>query len=149
MKIGIDTNIFIAAIHKNHPNNLAACSWLNNAIINHDVVIAQHSVLETYSVLTRLPPKWRLTSSEVVLLLKTNLKSQINIIHFPPKSFLGWIDKSASNNIIGGQIYDSYIIKTLFAAKVDAIATFNISHFSKLVDNVKLINPLNLHPKLS
>jgi len=142
MKIGIDTNIFIAAIHKNHPNNIVACSWLNSAIINHNVVIAQHSVLETYSVLTRLPPKWRLTPSEVVLLLKTNLKSQINIVHFPAKNFLGWIDKSASKNIIGGQIYDSYIIKTLSVAKVDAIATFNIAHFAKLSDTVKLINPL-------
>ena len=149
MKIGIDTNIFIAAIHKSHPNNLAASSWLNSVIINHDVVMAQHSVLETYSVLTRLPPKWRLTSSEVVLLLRTNLKSQINIVHFPSKSFLGWIDKSALKNITGGQIYDSYIIKTLSAAKVDAIATFNIPHFSKLVDDVKLINPLNPHSKTS
>jgi len=76
MKIGIDTNIFIAAIHKNHPNNIATCSWLNSAIINHNVVIAQHSML------IKLPPKWRLTASEVVLLLKTNFKSQIIIAHF-------------------------------------------------------------------
>ena len=142
MKIGIDTNIFIAALHANHPNNTAACLWLNRVLPKNEIIIAEHSLLETYSVLTRLPVKWRLTPAETILLIKNNIKDQITIVHFPNKNFMFWIDKTALNNIEGGQIYDSYIIKTLISAKVDAIATFNISHFSNLINDVKLINPL-------
>jgi len=142
MKIGIDTNVFVAALHTKHPQNNVACSWLNYSMEKHDIIIAKQSVLECYSVLTRLPTRWRLTSAEAILLIKSNLKSQIKTALFPNRSFLNWLDKIAMKNIVGGKIYDSYIIKTLSAAKVDAIATFNLSHFSGLVDNVKLINPL-------
>ncbi len=142
MKIGIDTNIFIAALHSSHPNNSIACSWLNHVLPKNEIIIAEHSILETYSVLTRLPVKWRLTPAETTLLIKNNIKDQIIVARFPNKNFMSWIDKVSVNNIAGGQIYDSYIIKTLTYAKVKAIATFNISHFSKLTDKVELINPI-------
>ena len=142
MKIGIDSNILIAAFHTNHPQNTVANSWLNYALAKHTIYIAEHSLLECYSVLTRLPTKWRLTPTEAILLIKSNIKSQIKIVYFPKRNFLGWIEKIALNNVAGGQIYDSYIIKTLKNAKIDAIATFNISHFSNLTNDIKLINPL-------
>ena len=45
----------VAAVHANHPMHSAAARWLDAALGSHTVVVAHHSVLEAYAVLTRLP----------------------------------------------------------------------------------------------
>ena len=53
--VGVDTSVMVAAVHANHPMHSAAARWLDAALGSHTVVVAHHSVLEAYAVLTRLP----------------------------------------------------------------------------------------------
>ena len=66
MTLGVDTSVIIAAVHANHPVHLSSSRWLDAAFDTHDVVVAHHSVLEAYAVLTRLPAQFRVGPDEEV-----------------------------------------------------------------------------------
>src|SRR5882724_7541764 len=59
MTIVADTNVIIAAAVKNHPFHTPAASAIASALQRRELLMAQHALLESYSVLTRGPAPLR------------------------------------------------------------------------------------------
>ena len=79
MTVGVDTSVIVAAVHANHPVHLPSARWLDTAFDVHAVVVAHHSILEAYAVLTRLPAQYRVSPSEAEIVLRETLEKNARV----------------------------------------------------------------------
>jgi predicted nucleic acid-binding protein len=107
--IAADTSVLVAAFARWHESHPIARGALREA----DTLVA-HAALETFSVLTRLPPPRRASGSLVLAFLDH---------HFPgPPVGLGgsghrtMLEKAAERGIVGGQVYDALVAAAAAAA---------------------------------
>ena len=141
MKLGVDSSVLVACLHANHPFHIAAADWMNHSFENHEVVVAHHSVLEAYAVLTRLPAEYRLVPSEAVTALHATLRDNVVVAPFSERSIWDVVRRLGENAAAGGAAYDGFIIEILAAARVEAIATANAREFRRLSRGIRIIDP--------
>ena len=144
MKIGVDTSVIIAAVHANHPVHLSSSRWLDAAFEAHEVVVAHHSVLEAYAVLTRLPAKYRVAPSEAEIVLRETLEENARIAPFSAESIWTFMTRLTAVPAAGGAAYDGFIIRLLSEAGVEAIVTYNADDFRRLSPVVRVADPAEL-----
>ena len=141
MKIGVDSSVLVAGVHANHPRHAAAASWLIRNIPLHDLLVAHHSILESFAVLTRLPGDLRLTGAEAKQLLEATIKTNMQIAGFHASSIWDCIDSLVNHSAVGGNSYDVIIAEILRRSGAEAIATFKIRHFSEFASHMFMIDP--------
>lgn len=141
MKIGVDSNVIVAGVHTNHPLHAIAADWLIRNISLNELIVAHHTVLEAYAVLTRLPGQFKINSAEAKQLLETTIRPNMRIADFSADTIWDYIDFMVNQTSLGGNSYDCFIFRILENAGVETIATFNTSHFHKFTSIVKIIDP--------
>ena len=144
MRIGVDTSVIIAAVHANHPVHLSSAQWLDTAFDTHDVVVAHHSLLEAYAVLTRLPAQYRVAPSEAELVLRETVAENARIAPFTAESMWTFLTHLTAVPAAGGAAYDAFIIRLLSEAGVEAIVTYNTDDFRRLSPAVRIADPAEL-----
>ena len=107
------------------------------------LVVAGPSLIEAYSVLTRMPPPRRLSPSAALGLLTPNfLSERIETIVLPAEAYHSLILGAPARGIAGGRIYDAVIVACALAGRVDTLLTFNERHFRSLVDgSIQIVVP--------
>jgi predicted nucleic acid-binding protein len=141
MKIGVDSSVLIAGVHANHPRHAAAATWLIRNIPLHELLVAHHSILETYAVLTRLPGDFRVTGAEAKQLLEATIKTNMQVAEFNASSIWDCIDSVVNHSAVGGNSYDVFIAGILYRSGAEAVATFNTRHFSEFSFQLSIIDP--------
>ena len=92
------------------------------------LVAAGHALVETYSVLTRLPPPHRLAPADAWALLDGNfLQEEVAVL--PARGYRQLLDQLARASIAGGQAYDATIAACARESGVETLLTFNRRHF--------------------
>ena len=112
MKVAADTSVLVAAFASWHEQHGLAL----RAIERIDAVIA-HCVLETYSVLTRLPSPHRMSSDVVATYLEQTFAGY-PAYALPAAKQRDLIATYVEQRIIGGSIYDALIGVTCTHANV-------------------------------
>jgi predicted nucleic acid-binding protein len=98
----VDTSVVVAAFaswHEFHPQALA--------VLRAEPGLPAQSALETYSVLTRLPPPHRASPGVVQEFLTVNFKRPY--LSLTSDGFAALIGELADNGIVGGAAYDALI----------------------------------------
>ncbi len=98
----MDTSVAVPAMVASHP----AHELCTIATADRDVVLATHSALETYSVLTRLPGDARLSPSDAARLIRSGFGTPVPL---PVERWIGLVDELAAAGIAAGAIYDALI----------------------------------------
>ena len=145
MKIGVDSCVIVAAVHANHPLNIVAAGWLNEALSHHELIVAHHSVLEAYAVLTRLPGDLRISASEARDILQSTVRDNMQVAEFDGPDIWDILDRVIAVSAIGGRSYDAFNIDLVKKNGADSYATFDISHFEHMAGGMKLVDPS--HPE--
>jgi predicted nucleic acid-binding protein len=97
------------------------------------LVLAAHSLAETYAVLTRLPHPFRLSEQDACELLERNfLKTQV--VTLTARQYWAAIRFCRNEKISGGQIYDSLIAAAAIKGKAGTLLTWNREHFLRFQD---------------
>lgn len=97
-----DTSVAVAALDPNHEGH-AVC---RRSVKDHKPALAGHAAFEAYSVLTRLPPPLRLSSTQAADVLSAA---------FPGDCWLDSADlglllaRLAETGIVGGSVYDGLV----------------------------------------
>jgi len=100
-----DTSVLVAALMSWHPRHSDARS----AIATRIDAIPGHVLLETYSVLTRLPAPHRITPADAgAVLARLKLKPLV----LPAAAHLRLLADAASLDLRGGAVYDGLIAAT-------------------------------------
>jgi predicted nucleic acid-binding protein len=99
------------------------------------LVVAAPALVETYAVLTRLPPPHRLSPIITRSLLEANLLDHASeLVALDAESYRRLIGSAPDRDIAGGRVYDAVIVTCAQSAGVDALLTLNGRHFSSLIE---------------
>ncbi|MFK7935757.1 MAG: type II toxin-antitoxin system VapC family toxin [Saprospiraceae bacterium] len=146
MKILLDTNVLVAANVKNHEHNAFAENWLFDT--EENIAISAHSILETYSTLTRVPFIPKVTPEQANYIILDVILPRVEILTLQDSDYAEVVQLMSKNKFIGGIIYDAAIVHCAVRNGVKKIVTGNVKHFQRVVDAFKydceIINLLKL-----
>ena len=108
--IAVDTSVVVAAFATWHERHSAA-----RAIVDRGARLVAHCGLESYSVLTRLPPPHRAPADVVSKFLDDRFPQRW--LSLPPKACKALVSRLAAAGITGGATYDGLVAATAAHAK--------------------------------
>jgi predicted nucleic acid-binding protein len=101
----VDTSFVVAAFASWHEHHDAA-----RELLDEGDRLVEHCALETYSVLTRLPPPHRCTASVARDFLK--LRFPLPYLRLDSAAFRHFVLDLPDRNVVGGSAYDALVAVT-------------------------------------
>ncbi len=132
----------IAAMCGWHENHSQAAAEIQRQLDRRrKMLIAAPALVETYSVLTRLPPPHRLSTRDALTLLEANFMKTTEIVALDYKSYCSLLKQASGSAIAGGQIYDVVIAACALRARARTLLTFNPTDFSFAQKQIDILVP--------
>ncbi len=134
-----DTNVLIAATcswHVHHPSSRREMDRRRGA--GEELVVVAHSLIEMYSVLTRIP-RWRMRAGDAVRLIRVNFRD-VPVLQLPASEVWRALDESPQQGIQGGRIHDALIARSAIHGGAATLLTWNVRHFSAFGD-IRVVQP--------
>ena len=103
--IAVDTSVVVAGFASWHEGHRLAA-----AVLNREPRAPAHVLVETYSVLTRLPPPHRAPSATVTAFLTQRFRQ--TPLTLAPRAWLRLLDHAAGLGVTGGAVYDALVAET-------------------------------------
>ncbi len=133
MKVMLDTSVLVPAMVALHPRHSRAAPWLRKARAGKaQLVVAAHSLAETYAVLSAMPTRPRLTPAITRQMIRANIEPFAEVVALRPADYRRVLDDVASLGLAGGVVYDALAGRVAQKAKVDALLTFNTRDFLRV-----------------
>lgn len=131
MSVFLDTSIILAGLIDFGPQSAPAQSLMHAVAEKRvaDAATAWHCCLEFYSVATRLPPEYRISPSDALVLLEEEVFARMTVHDLPAAGRLPLLRAAAHDAVAGGRIYDSHIADVARAAGARVVVTDNRRHF--------------------
>lgn len=134
----------VAAVCPWHPHNQAARLAIDGQRdLGRALAIPAPALVETYSVLTRLPAPHRLAPDIAWQLIEENYLRDGRIVALTADGYLRLLHDAVDDGITGGPVYDSIIGECAREARAGALITFNASHFDPPPAGVEIVDPLS------
>ena len=131
VSVFLDTSVLLAGLVDFGPQSAPAQSLLH-AVAERRVAAAAtawYCCLEFFSVSTRLPPEFRLTSSDAARLVEHEVFGRMTVHDLPPADRLVLLRAAAKDGTAGARIYDAHIADVARLAGAAVIITDNRRHF--------------------
>ena len=133
MKIFFDTSVLVAAFVNAHPKHANCLPWLQKVKKKEiEGIISVHSLIETYSILTKLPLSPRINPALALSLIKENILEDFELVTYGKKDYINLLDELSSGNIAGGASYDGLILNAAKKVTADKILTLNVNDFIRV-----------------
>ena len=133
MKIFFDTSVLVAAFVNAHPRHANCLPWLQKVKKKEiEGIISVHSLIETYSILTKLPLSPRINPALALNLIKENILEDFELVTYGKKDYINLLDELSSGNIAGGASYDGLILSAAKKVTADKILTLNVNDFIRV-----------------
>jgi predicted nucleic acid-binding protein len=131
LAVFLDTSVLLAGLIDFGPQSAPAQKLLH-AVAEQKVKAAGtawHCCLEFFSVATRLPPEYRLTSADAQRLLDEEVFGRMTVHDLPADDRLPLLRAAVQDGTLGGRIYDAHIAEVARAAGARVVVTDNRRHF--------------------
>ncbi|MBA4181198.1 MAG: VapC toxin family PIN domain ribonuclease [Anaerolinea sp.] len=140
-----DTSVLVPALQRWHQNHVSARTELRRRLDDGEhMLLAGHSLMECYSVLTRLPPPLRLAPRVVTELIQVSYVAKGAVVTLSADQYADLLAELAASGIAGGRTYDAVIAATARAAGADVILTFNVRDFAGIADDMEVRAPASI-----
>ena len=128
----LDTNVIVAAVSALHAHHEPALSVLQ-AIRKRgdDLVIPAPALVESYSVLTRLPRPHRLAPAMAAMLLSTNFQHGARVVALEGEMMWTFMSALPERAVRGGLSYDAHVAECALKGRTTVLLTFNTRHFER------------------
>jgi predicted nucleic acid-binding protein len=136
-----DTSCLIAALclwHEHHDRTKQEIEA--RATSREKLVLAAHSLAETYAVLTMLPPPYRLKGADARSLLEANWAEK-ETTHLTGPEVWRALRVAEERGVGGGRTYDALLAFAALKAGVQTLLTWNVSHFAAFRDELDVVTP--------
>lgn len=141
MVTSVDTNVVVAAVQGWHREHERARRALDSVLAD-TVILAQHVLFESYSVLTRLPAPHRLAPEAAFELLSSTFRSSTRIAGLDAEGTWTLLAELPADGVAGGTAYDALILRTVVDAGARRFLTFNLRHFERLAPaGLEIVEP--------
>jgi predicted nucleic acid-binding protein len=139
--IALDSSVMIAALLEWHEKHDAAARAVERALSSkRGVLVPAHALMESYAVMTRLPPPHRLAPADALELLRANF-DEIRLASLPTHAIWTVLRKLAAAGLGGGITYDAVILETARAAGATALLTLNERDYARLDPRIAIELP--------
>ena len=133
MKIFFDTSVLVAAFVNAHPRHANCLPWLQKVKKKEiEGIISVHSLIEIYSILTKLPLSPRINPALALNLIKENILEDFELVTYGKKDYINLLNELSSGNIAGGASYDGLILSAAKKVTADKILTLNVNDFIRV-----------------
>ena len=133
MKIFFDTSVLVAAFVNAHPRHANCLPWLQKVKKKEiEGIISVHSLIETYSILTKLPLSPRINPALALNLIKENILEDFELVTYGKKDYINLLDELSHGNIADGASYDGLILNAAKKVTADKILTLNVNDFIRV-----------------
>ena len=133
MKIFFDTSVLVAAFVNAHPRHANCLPWLQKVKKKEiEGIISVHSLIEIYSILTKLPLSPRINPALALNLIKENILEDFELVTYGKKDYINLLDELSHDNITGGASYDGLILNAAKKVTADKILTLNVNDFIRV-----------------
>ncbi len=129
MKAFLDTSVLVAAFYGDHVHHAPSLNLLTR-FDKKDACCAGHSLLEVYSVLTRMPGKHRIGSEQAMLFIG-NVRERLTLVALTGDEYAKALETFAELGVAGGAIYDAHLAACALKARAAALYTWNTGHFAQ------------------
>jgi predicted nucleic acid-binding protein len=134
VKVFLDTSVLIATFYGDHQHH-AASMRLFAGLRKPNAFTAAHCLAETYAVATGMPGKNRASPEEAMLFLR-DAAERLRLVTLSDEDYVSALEDAAVCGISGGTCYDALIARCALKAKVQALYTWNVRHFTLLGESV-------------
>jgi len=129
--IALDSSCLIALLCDWHDHHLRTLRSYQRCLDQHaQIIIPVHALLECYSVLTRIPAPYRLSTDKASQLIEENFARSAKIVATKPGTVWGLLSTLARHGVGGGQVYDAFIAACAAGAGAAVLLTWNLKHFA-------------------
>ena len=132
-KFALDTNFLVAVLcdwHEFHAATRTAYDDLRRG--RGPFIVAAHSLLECFSVLTRMPPPYRFSPEKALCLLRENLSGSAVISGLDQELCWSTIRELSQLGLGGGMVYDAAIARSVRQAGATVLLTWNVKDFLRV-----------------
>ncbi len=138
----VDTNCLIAAVSVWDKRHAEASAELEVRLARGEQMsISVQALTETYSVLTRLPLPFRVSSSIAWELLEFYLRGPATVFAMESTVHVETLRALAQHGIGGGRTHDAIIAECARRAGASTLLTFNGRHFDPPPQGVTIVEP--------
>jgi predicted nucleic acid-binding protein len=137
-----DSSVMIAAVSVWHGDHDRAAAEIERRLAAEEtLIVPAPAVVETYSVLTRLPAPHRLAANDALTLIEANFLLG-EVVALQPDDYRELLRQAPPRSIVGGQTYDAVIVACARASRADTLLTFNVRHFQRIApEELKIVVP--------
>lgn len=129
MRLLLDTNCLVALASDDHEHHASTYAALQRRRAEgHRIIIAVHAVTEAYSVLTRMPPPFRMTPAEAIGVLDRSW-GKSECVALTAGELWQVLRACGAAGIRGGRAYDWVIAECARKGKATEILSWNARHF--------------------
>ena len=131
MSVFFDTSVLLAGLVDFGPQSAPAQSLMHAVAEKRleNVATAWYCCLEFFSVATRLPPEFRLSPPDAVLLLHDEVFDRMTVHDLPQRDRLPMLQAAGRDGVAGGRIYDTHIAEVARTIDAEVVVTDNRRHF--------------------
>jgi len=123
----------VAAFVNAHPRHANCLPWLQKVKKKEiEGIISVHSLIEIYSILTKLPLSPRINPALALNLIKENILEDFELVTYGKKDYINLLNELSSGNIAGGASYDGLILSAAKKVTADKILTLNVNDFIRV-----------------
>jgi predicted nucleic acid-binding protein len=120
----------VAAVFSWHEHHERAINEIQSRLKKKQrMIVAGHSLIEAYAVLTRLPAPHRISAKDARTVLQASFIRNVKTIVLGASAYRSLLDFVSGAGISGGRVYDALIAATARQARAQTLVTFNGSHF--------------------
>jgi predicted nucleic acid-binding protein len=136
-----DTSCLVAAVCSWHEHHSATVEELARRAKGREVMVtAAPTLIEAYSVLTRLPPPYRLRPRDALAAMEGSW-SRAEIVTLAATEIWPLLRTLPDRGIAGGSTYDAVAAACARKARVDVILTWNVADFERVTEGIAVESP--------
>lgn len=133
MIVFFDTSVLVPAVVDQLQNNEVSLQALvEYSQEPHTALCSTHSLAECYSVLTALPLRRRITSTEAVRLVTESIMDRLHVRTLSAGDYMDAVVMVADRGLTSGAVCDALHVVVAITSKSERILTYNARHFRAL-----------------
>lgn len=126
-----DTNVIVASVCSWHSHHVPAIEAIEGRLSRGErMVLAAVTLVEAYSVMTRLPAPHRLAADDALRLIDGNFARGFSCVTLTAADYLALLRTAPTADVAGGRTYDAVVAQCARNAGARTLLTFNAPHFA-------------------
>jgi predicted nucleic acid-binding protein len=128
----LDTSVVVPGLLSWHEQHKLASAALIEAMESPaELVLPLHTLVEAFSVMTRLPPPFRVRVSDALAMLEGSFRGRATLVGLDGDEGWDLIGDLSRRSIAGGTSYDGLILACARKGGAQRLLTFNGKHFER------------------